>query len=309
MQPINILNMKTTAIHYTAFGDTAIVQIMCEPFATFPFAAGTPELKNGGLVIEEVHEGGVVGTLIAENKTDSFLLLTDSDMLIGARQNRILNKSLLLAPRSRTVLDVSCIERGRWHYNSKTFSGAENSADPNLRKAKAKSMSNLEKEDPGQVFQTQKRVWQHISSSMETENFSDRTESYFQMAQHHFMLKFNEFPECKSAEGCNGLAVVSGGKVQCIDIFGNTEVYRNYFPILRDSAFRIAGKTSDANAPDQHEAFFRVNDTMDVLGTLQKSAVENYRGAGTHAQAENEAFIGFELSREKELVHIAVLAK
>ncbi len=81
-----------------------------EPFTTFPFIPAVPELKTGGLVITEGNRRRNLGTLTAINNTGSYLLLTDADVLTGAKQNRVLNKSVLLNPMSKP-LDVSCVKK------------------------------------------------------------------------------------------------------------------------------------------------------------------------------------------------------
>jgi hypothetical protein len=301
--------MKTSAKQFMTFGNIGLVQIRIEPETTFGFKPGAPEIKSGGLVITEAVEGGIVGKLIALNHTDSYLLLTDADVLVGAKQNRVLNKSMLLAPLSKTVIDVSCIERSRWSYTSPTFSMPESQADPNLRKTKASSMSQIKHERTGRGENTQHNVWEHISSRMMAEQFSDRTESYHEMAKHNFNQKFREFPECNPLEGCNGLAVVTDGKVQCIDIFGDEDVYRYYFPMLRDSAFRTASTAEKAMKTDQAEAFFRVLETLDTFELLKRNPDELYNGAGTLSVCENESLIGFELSLQSQPAHIAVFCR
>jgi len=133
--------MKTTAKHLTTYGNLGLVQIRVEPETSFSFRPGGPEIKSGGLIISESTGEGVVGKLTAKNNTDSYLLLADADVLIGAKQNRVMNKSMLLAPMSETIIDVSCIERLRWSYTSERFSNPETVAAPDLRQEKAKSLS------------------------------------------------------------------------------------------------------------------------------------------------------------------------
>jgi len=84
--------MKTSARQFTGCRNIGLVQISLSPETTLSYKPGGPELKSGGLIISEASEGGIVGQLAAVNNTDSFLLLTDADVLTGAKQNRILNR-------------------------------------------------------------------------------------------------------------------------------------------------------------------------------------------------------------------------
>ena len=301
--------MKTTAKQFTSFGNISLVQLMSEQASEFIFTPGGPEMKKGGLVITEANEGGVVGNLVAINNTGSYLLLTDADVLVGAKQNRIINKSLLLAPNSKTLIDVSCIERLRWKYNEKNFSNPGSSADHNLRKAKAASMSRMNKEGSEMTYGTQQEVWSHINSRIMEENFDAKTESYHDLAMHHFNTRAVEFPVCEPEAGCNGIAVMADGMVQCIDLFGSEEGYNYYFPLLRDSAFRTAINGEKTKSAEIHEAYFKVLDALDNLETAERKADDQYRGAGKLSMAEGESLIGFELSMNSQPVHFAVFMK
>lgn len=73
-------------------------------------------LSEGSLRIEEMG-GGDVPNIVAHNLGSAPVLLVDGEHLEGAKQNRIINISVLLAPTSKTVLPVSCVEQGRWHYS------------------------------------------------------------------------------------------------------------------------------------------------------------------------------------------------
>jgi hypothetical protein len=65
-----------------------------------------------GLRIAEVDEAGTVPELVVENPLDSRVLLYDGEELIGAKQNRILNVSVLVEARSKLEIPVSCVEQG-----------------------------------------------------------------------------------------------------------------------------------------------------------------------------------------------------
>lgn len=72
--------------------------------------------------VSEVSESGAVPTLLFENKAPQPVLLIDGDTLMGAKQNRTLNISILIAAGTRTEIPVSCVEAGRWSRTSRHFS-------------------------------------------------------------------------------------------------------------------------------------------------------------------------------------------
>ncbi len=230
--------MKTTAKNLTVYGNLGLVQVKVETGTELMFRPAGPELKTGGLVISEATGEGVVGKLLALNNTHAHLLLTDADVLVGAKQNRVLNKSMLLAPLSKTVIDVSCIERLRWNYTSENFSHPDSVANPDLRNEKARAMFCL-KEEPGEP-ETQRAVWSHVHEQIMNEGCDSKTESYAELIRFRMETSGNDFPSCEPAEGCNGLAVILDGKVCSIDLFGREDVYRYYFSMLMNSAFRMA---------------------------------------------------------------------
>jgi hypothetical protein len=71
-------------------------------------------LAAGTLRVTEVSEGGSVPRLSAVNDGDKAVLILDGEELVGAKQNRIANLTILV-PAKRTIpIPVSCVEAGRW---------------------------------------------------------------------------------------------------------------------------------------------------------------------------------------------------
>ncbi len=66
--------------------------------------------------ITEVGEEGSVPDLKVANQGDLPLLLLDGEQLVSAKQNRILNMTVLWAAQAEVNIPVSCVERGRWGY-------------------------------------------------------------------------------------------------------------------------------------------------------------------------------------------------
>jgi hypothetical protein len=93
-----------------------------------------------GLRVTEVDAAGRVPELAVLNPLDDDVLLYDGEELIGAKQNRILNVTVLITGDSETVIPVSCVEEGRWRARSLTFAPGR-AAYPDLRRNKALALS------------------------------------------------------------------------------------------------------------------------------------------------------------------------
>jgi hypothetical protein len=66
----------------------------------------------------------LLGTSVLREIASSVFLL-DGEELVGAKQNRVLNLSLMVAPQSKTEIPVSCVESGRWRMESHSFQAAD----------------------------------------------------------------------------------------------------------------------------------------------------------------------------------------
>ena len=110
------------------------------------------------LTITELDSAGSVPRLKAFNKSKTPVLILDGEELTGAKQNRVLNASVLLKEESETVIPVSCTEQGRWSYKSKKFYDSDIIAAQKVRLCKNFSVNkslNLDRT----FFSDQGAVW------------------------------------------------------------------------------------------------------------------------------------------------------
>ncbi len=94
----------------------------------------------------------------SRNPTDANVLLYDGEELLGAKQNRILNVTVLVAARSTTPIPVSCVEEGRWSRRSASFASAPHAAHPELRRRKAQRLAA----EPLARGVAQSEVWDEV---------------------------------------------------------------------------------------------------------------------------------------------------
>jgi hypothetical protein len=61
-------------------------------------------LEKNLVIIREVDEGGHVPELVVVNNADKPLLILDGEELFGAKQNRVLNTTVLLRRKSSSII-------------------------------------------------------------------------------------------------------------------------------------------------------------------------------------------------------------
>ena len=92
-------------------------------------------LEKRLLTITEVSQSGSVPELKVVNKAEIPVLLLDGEELAGAKQNRVLNTTILLKENSETIIPVSCTEQGRWAYCIKSICGIREHHEPKCQDA------------------------------------------------------------------------------------------------------------------------------------------------------------------------------
>jgi len=98
-------------------------------------------LKLGIARVTEISESGRVPRLAFRNDGDLPVLLLDGEELVGCKQNRILNLTILAPAHGEIEIPVSCVEQGRWRFDSSHFEASNRSMFSELRAAKVAQVS------------------------------------------------------------------------------------------------------------------------------------------------------------------------
>ncbi|MCS6923958.1 MAG: hypothetical protein NZM10_06215, partial [Fimbriimonadales bacterium] len=101
------------------YENLSIAPLLTDEIAEPHYLLMQDALTQGLLVLEEIGEAGSVNTIKATNKATMPVLLPDSEELVGAKQNRVLNVSILLAPMTTTLIPVTCVEQYRWGFRAR----------------------------------------------------------------------------------------------------------------------------------------------------------------------------------------------
>src|SRR4051794_10866876 len=92
-------------IRHEALG---VFPLFAEPHRTVPYLLSDDALAARAVKITEVHASGSVPSLLVDNRADFGVLFLEGEELRGAKQDRVVNASVLAAARSRTTIAVSC---------------------------------------------------------------------------------------------------------------------------------------------------------------------------------------------------------
>ena len=76
-------------------------------------------MNQGSVAVREVSRAGHVPELLLVNAGTRPVLILDGEELVGAKQNRIVNTTILIPAKAELVIPVSCVEQGRWHYGDR----------------------------------------------------------------------------------------------------------------------------------------------------------------------------------------------
>jgi hypothetical protein len=261
-------------------------------------------LKDELLRVTEVGHGGSVPELLVENMSDSPVLMLDGEELMGAKQNRVLNTTVLIKEHSRTEIPVSCTEQGRWSYNSDHFADSGVVMARTARLTKNRFVASSLDED--QSFDShQGEVWYEIhqmsskrgvrseTSAMRDvfENSREELESYLQ----HFPLK----------EGQKGLIACINGNVGGMDYVSSAGAFADLYQKLLKSYIMdaLVEKTKKEKEVSLKTAQNFLSSITDTEGSVHPSVSlgedHRYRGDKLMASA---------LVHKEEIIHLAAFA-
>jgi hypothetical protein len=283
------------------------------PLTLVPLYGGTPgpnyrlaseAIKDGHLTIGEV-PGGSVPQLVAENSIKQPVLILDGEHLEGAMQDRVLNTTVLVAAMSKTMLPVSCVESGRWHYEGDTtFAASDDFSYSRLRHANVESVSANIRAGAGHGSD-QGRVWEdvaakHAELSVSASPTGAMADAF--SARRGDLQKITA--EFKSPEaGQTGVVALVGGEPVAVDLFDKPETLEQLWPRLVGAyALDAVGRPS---VDVQEHAVERL---IDAAAKGEMTSHEGV-GLGTDVVITGESVIGKALWVEGSVVHMSLFPR
>lgn len=143
-------------------------------------------LASGVAELSEVSDHGSVPEIQLINRSDASILLLDGEELVGCKQNRIVNLTILAPPHQTLTVPVSCVEQGRWHKTSDGFSPSPQTLYAGLRARKVADVS-ASMAASGERRADQSAIWDDIgrkSRRVGSHSASDAMHGMFERRRH-----------------------------------------------------------------------------------------------------------------------------
>jgi hypothetical protein len=263
-------------------------------------------LSRGLIEVGERDEGGSVPELKVINKSPCLILILDGEELVGAKQNRIVNTTILIQGKSTTVIPVSCVEQGRWAYDSPVFSSEERLMAAQLRARKSEQVHRSIRRSDG--FRTdQSAIWEEISNKAVRMEADSPTMAMAEIYKKKRSLLDDYVEHFRLVDMQVGALFMINGKVVGLDTFGKTETFGKVFKKL------IESYALDAIDWSEQEGLGKTlkSKVTKFLWATNNATVECHRsvGLGTDIRLESRTLTGFALAHGEEILHLSVFAR
>lgn len=251
-----------------------------------------------GFRITEIDEAGSVPELKTANPLDQAVLLYDGEELLGAKQNRILNVTVLVAARSETRIPVSCVEQGRWHTRSASFAPAPHTAYPDLRRLKAARLSA----EPLARGVAQSAVWEEVAAKAGRHGVESPTGAQRDI----FAARENALAGLRKAfpltAGQTGALLALDNRL-CLDYVSRPEAFARLYPKLLDGYLLDAVEHLGGTGASEQRLVSFLEAAESAPSRRQASA-----GLGDDLRLVGSDVVGSGLVLDDELVQLCVFS-
>jgi hypothetical protein len=288
-----------TAIAVLHLGPPAVAG----PLAVFPVHGAGARLEFRafaeaaalGATVTELPCVASVNDLLVRNPLDVALLLYEGEEVRGARQDRTLDVSVLVAPGSELQVPVSCVEAGRWDpaRAGEPLQAAPQAAFPALRRAKSRAAAAGGRAEQHEVWSlVGEKAMQHGAAS-ETGALRDVFS-----AREEVLGRFTE--RIPREDGQLGAVAAIAGRLVVADVVGRADVWAAlHEPLVTgyalDAVEHLGGRLPAPPAIEAAERFLRA-------ALLSPGAVRPGVGLGEEIRVAGPEAQGARLVHDGELV-------
>jgi hypothetical protein len=256
--------------------------------------------------VTEISDQGSVPQLTVVNRAPQPVFILDGEELLGAKQNRVVNLSILVPPQATLGIPVSCVEAGRWRARSRAFRASprtQYSAGRAKRMAQV-SMSMLR---TGDRHADQADIWADIAAKSERMGVASRTSAMEEIFSAHEGFTERCVEGLSPEVGQCGALFLIDGRVVGLDLFDSAVTLRHLLPkLVRGAAVDALDQRDRRHValPLQTKVAENFLETVESLPVHESPAL----GLGCDLRLTAAAISGAALAHDGALVHLAAYA-
>ena len=271
-------------------------------------------LAKGLAEVTEVSESGSVPELFFRNRGAFKVLLVDGEELVGARQNRVLNLSVLVAPNSALKIPVSCVEQGRWSYRTRAFRSEGRALHARARAEKMAAVSQSLR-SYSQPLSDQGALWQEIgrkSAAMEVRSNTAAMAEIFDARRDQladYRRAFHPLP------GQIGAAFLVGNRLAGLELFDAASTLEALLPKLADSYAmdaleQFVVRHGEKDSASEQPAELAQDTAKAFIARVLAAKPEQYPGIGlgTTVRLEGPSLRAGALMEGERMLHLSAYA-
>lgn len=249
---------------------------------------------------------GEVPKLVFSNKSADRILLMDGEELIGARQNRILNTSMLIGPRKMVEIPVSCVEQGRWTSVTPKFKSGGTQLFSRARQANNESVTaNMKRAPSAGAMSNQSQIWDQVAAKRSKLNVTGSSEAMHDVYVQKSASVESYVRAFKAVDGQVGCIFAINGRIVGADIFSSQAALKKLLPKITKSysldAISEQGSPTKGST-DSAERFllWGKNASMKSMPTV---------GEGRDVRLISSTVSGAALVAQDAAIHISLFAR
>ncbi len=262
-------------------------------------------LAAGVMHITEVSDAGRVTELRVRNTAPKPVLIIDGEELVGAKQNRVINLTVLVAASSETTIPVSYVEAGRWRHRTRELTAAPR---PQFATGRAAKMAQVSRAmtDTGDRRSDQGLVWDAIAwKALRMDARSDT--AAMSAIYDRPAASLESFVErVRPADRQRGAVYSIDGSPRGLELFDCAGTFRG----LADKLIRsYAIDAMEVSVPDPRQP--AAEDVMRFIATTCGLTATTFPaiGEGQDVRLTGERAVGAALVAYAKVVHLAAFAE
>ncbi|MBW2221670.1 MAG: hypothetical protein JRF22_03980 [Deltaproteobacteria bacterium] len=259
-------------------------------------------IETNQVVITEDFEDGIVTELMIENLSGENILILDGEELVGTKQKRAANITMLIPAHSVVAIPISCVERSRWYYQGRGIMSKDRVL---LKRNMAVNESLLTADSFPSDKGESRNIWDMVSKEKTPyhvdaptriiDNACEHEHKTIDEYLHHFNIEDNQV----------GILVMSNNNVVGCDYFGKYDTLSKTFSKL------IKNYVLDTIDTDKKKCTFSKRKACGFLNDIGMSTVKGRPSIslGTDLRLESQKVTGSALSLGKALIHLTAFDK